>query len=170
MFYQKTAGQFSTFAAIEKIKPELFELKTVLENVIAVFKANSGIQFNTKFVEDDCRVYVDKNQIIRVFNNIFKNAVQALNHQENPRIDTICSLINGHVVIEIKDNGVGIPKKEISRVFEPRFTTKSGGMGFGLALVKKMIDNAGSTIEVQSVEGLGTKFTITIPNKEPAKT
>jgi two-component system nitrogen regulation sensor histidine kinase NtrY len=73
-------------------------------------------------------------------------------------------------VIEIKDNGVGIPKKEISRVFEPRFTTKSGGMGFGLALVKKMIDNAGSTIEVQSVEGLGTKFTITIPNKEPAKT
>jgi two-component system nitrogen regulation sensor histidine kinase NtrY len=165
----ETAGQFSTFAAIEKIKPELFELKTVLENVIAVFKANSGIQFNTKFVEDDCRVYVDKNQIIRVFNNIFKNAVQALNHQENPRIDTICSLINGHVVIEIKDNGVGIPKKEISRVFEPRFTTKSGGMGFGLALVKKMIDNAGSTIEVQSVEGLGTKFTITIPNKEPAK-
>ncbi len=157
------AGQFSTFAAIEKITPQTLELKSIIENVIAVFKVNEHIHFEVKLPHEDCRVLVDKNHIIRVFNNIYKNAVQALSQESHPKITTSCIVENGILRINIQDNGIGIPQKELAYIFEPKFTTKTGGMGLGLALVKKMLENANASIEVISEESKGTTFSILIP-------
>jgi signal transduction histidine kinase len=157
------AGQFSTFAAIEKIAPENTEIEALISGVMSVFKVNEDIEFESHIDSQKTLVYIDKNQMVRVLNNIYKNAVQALGHQENPKITTHCSLENGFIKITIADNGVGIPQKEISRIFEPRFTTKSSGMGLGLALVKKMLENANASIKVESEEGKGSQFSIFIP-------
>ena len=72
-----------------------------------------------------------------------------------------------NVVIEIKDNGCGISNDEKPHVFEPRFTTKTGGMGLGLALVKKMTENAGGTIRFESEENIGTSFILQFPKHNP---
>lgn len=157
------AGQFGTFAAIEKIAPENIDLESVILSVTDVFKVNEEIKFENHISTDGNLVLIDKNQIIRVLNNIYKNAVQALNQQPNPVITTICKTENDHIRIDISDNGVGISEKEISRIFEPRFTTKSGGMGLGLSLVKKMLENADASISVNSVEGVGSTFSLLIP-------
>jgi nitrogen fixation/metabolism regulation signal transduction histidine kinase len=157
------AGQFGTFAAIEKIAPQKLDIKSIIENVTAVFKVNEHIHFELQLAEEDCMAVVDKNQIIRVFNNIYKNAVQALSQQPHPQITTKCIVENGFLKISIQDNGVGIPPKELAYIFEPRFTTKTGGMGLGLALVKKMLENANASIDVISEEAKGTTFSILIP-------
>lgn len=157
------AGQFSTFAAIEKIKPENLDIAPILQSVIAVFKVNEEIKFESQVFTNGQVVFIDKNQIIRVLNNIYKNAVQALSQQRNPVITSICKTEGDFIRIDISDNGIGIPEKEISRIFEPRFTTKSSGMGLGLSLVKKMLENANARIKVKSVEDMGSTFSILIP-------
>ena len=69
----------------------------------------------------------------------------------------------GAVEVVVRDNGVGIPAAQISRIFEPYFTTKSKGTGLGLALVRQTIHDHGGTISVASEPGRGTAFTVTIP-------
>lgn len=157
------AGQFSTFAAIEKIIPENIDLAPIIQSVIAVFKVNEKIRFKNQIDTKGKQVFIDKNQIIRVLNNIYKNAVQALSQQESPVITSICEVESDYLRIDISDNGIGIPQNEITRIFEPRFTTKSSGMGLGLALVKKMLENANAKIQVKSEEGKGSTFSIQIP-------
>lgn len=157
------AGQFSTFAAIEKISPEYIDLEPLIQSVMSVFKVNESIDFQGHVSTNGQLVFMDKNQIIRILNNIYKNAVQALGQQESPQINTVCKVEGNHILIAISDNGIGIAEHEISRIFEPRFTTKSSGMGLGLALVKKMLENSNATIQAQSEESKGTTFTISIP-------
>ena len=70
---------------------------------------------------------------------------------------------NKKVVITISDNGIGIPKDKLEQIFEPNFTTKNSGMGLGLTMVKKMIEEYKGEISVKSDEGKGTKFTIILP-------
>lgn len=157
------AGQFSTFAAIEKIAPEKMDLEPILKSVIAVFKVNEEIEFKNHISTYGNEVFIDKNQLIRILNNIYKNAIQALHTKKEAVITTNCKLEGNYIRIDISDNGKGIPENEINRIFEPRFTTKSSGMGLGLSLVKKMLENANASITVKSEEGIGTKFSIHIP-------
>ncbi|MBN2236193.1 MAG: HAMP domain-containing histidine kinase, partial [Bacteroidales bacterium] len=72
------------------------------------------------------------------------------------------------VEIQIADTGCGIAEAERPHIFEPRFTTKSGGMGLGLSLVKKMVENAEGSIEFDSEENKGTLFTMRFPNTYPS--
>ena len=71
--------------------------------------------------------------------------------------------INNQIFIEIEDNGIGIPKQLIDRIFSPNFTTKSTGSGLGLAMVKQIILNHNGEITFSSTEGKGTKFRISLP-------
>lgn len=157
------AGQFSTFAAIDKISPEKLNLRTIIEDVVAIFKGNAHINFHTSFSLQEYLIVADKNQMIRVFNNIYKNAVQAIGNQENASIITKVSVENSELVVSISDNGCGISPSEIPHIFEPRFTTKSGGMGLGLSLVKKMLENMDARITVKSELGEGSQFELSFP-------
>ncbi|HNL27928.1 MAG TPA: HAMP domain-containing sensor histidine kinase, partial [bacterium] len=65
-------------------------------------------------------------------------------------------------------NGYGIPKSNLERIFEPHFSTKTTSMGLGLAIVKKIIEEHQGTISVDSIENLGTTFTITLPKENPS--
>lgn len=105
----------------------------------------------------------DFTRIEVVFTNLIMNAIQAMNNTGVVNIKLFDS--DKHVIIQISDTGSGIPSNLIGRIFEPLFTTKQTGTGLGLASCKKIVDQHDGTINVTSVEGKGTTFTIKMPKR-----
>jgi signal transduction histidine kinase len=108
-------------------------------------------------------VNADKNQMNRAFSNLIKNAIQAIPSDRNGAIEIISSVNTDNYIIEIKDNGKGISEDEQDKIFTPNFTTKSTGMGLGLAMVKNIIENANGTITFKTAQDVGTSFFIELP-------
>jgi signal transduction histidine kinase len=106
-------------------------------------------------------VKTDAEQICRVFTNIISNAIQAMNGKGELNIET--GVEDGFVQIQFKDNGCGIPEENIEKIFEPLFTTKPKGIGLGLAITKRLVEQNGGKIEVASQKGKGTMFTVKLP-------
>lgn len=104
-------------------------------------------------------------QLNQVFMNLLTNAAQALTGRDGARIEVVTHRRNGNVVIEIADNGPGIPTEILPRIFDPFFTTKEVGQGsgLGLSIVHGIVERHGGTIEVESHLGRGTTFTVTLP-------
>ncbi|HMO80920.1 MAG TPA: ATP-binding protein [Pyrinomonadaceae bacterium] len=102
-----------------------------------------------------------------VFNNLFINAVQAMGNEGGNLTVKIASDPPGHFVrFEIADTGNGIPAENLSKIFEPYFSTKETGTGLGLAIVQKIVDVHNGTIEVESTEGEGTRFVVRLPRHQ----
>ena len=89
--------------------------------------------------------------------------MQACENEENPIIDVVVLSEKNNVKITISDNGKGIPEKVKDLIFEPKFTTKSSGMGLGLAMIKNIIEAYDGTISFTSEVGIGTVFTVILP-------
>lgn len=109
-------------------------------------------------------------QLNQVFMNILNNAIQAMpEDKKDPELQLYTELGEENVVIKLKDNGKGMPDKVKERIFEPFFTTKAVGVGTGLGMSISfgIIEKHGGTITVDSEEGVGTEFTITLPKKAP---
>ncbi len=108
----------------------------------------------------------DRDQLYHAFSNIIINALQAM--PGGGKVDLNCSYIenpDGRVIVEIADNGPGIKKDILPKLFKPFFSTKSGGTGLGLVIARNIIKDHGGTIEIDSAEGKGTKFTVSLPAK-----
>ena len=108
------------------------------------------------------RISGDAEFLRSVFNNLFINAVQAM-EKKGGKLNVIISPETDFVKIEISDTGCGITEENLSKIFEPYFSTKETGTGLGLAIVKKIIDDHNGTIDVESASNEGTKFTVKIP-------
>ena len=106
---------------------------------------------------------MDRVYLSRIFTNLITNAKQAEREGVKSIINLDVELFNKKVVINVEDNGSGIPKDKLEQIFEPNFTTKNSGMGLGLTMVRKMIEEYKGEISVKSEEGRGTKFTIILP-------
>jgi signal transduction histidine kinase len=106
-------------------------------------------------------VKVDKNKLERVFLNLLENAVDAM-----PRGGTITlsgKHLGENIEISVADTGVGIPNDIVQKLFSPLVTTKAQGMGFGLAICKRIVDAHGGKIDVRTTKDKGTTFTVTLP-------
>jgi signal transduction histidine kinase len=108
---------------------------------------------------------LDKTQLIRVITNLVTNAGQAVEDVEDPKIEVKVISENHAVKITVTDNGKGIEECVIDLIFEPKFTTKSSGMGLGLPMIKKIIEAYNGSINFTSNEGKGTIFTVILPKK-----
>lgn len=108
-------------------------------------------------------IKADGRQIEQVILNIVLNAIQAIGDNGEIRVKTACK--DGAVIIEIKDNGPGIPDEVKPRIFDPFFTTKpvGKGTGLGLSICAGIVNEHGGSIDVESREGKGTTFTIALP-------
>ena len=118
------------------------------------------------FISEDDQVMAnfDRTQLIRVVTNLVKNGIQAIpSDMENPKIGVKVMSEDDMVKITVEDNGIGITKENESKIFEPKFTTKTSGMGLGLAMVKNIVETYKGNITFTSQQGVGTTFIVTFP-------
>jgi len=100
---------------------------------------------------------------LRVFNNLVQNAIQAIHRETKGAIDITLEQKTKHVVVKVKDNGQGIAPEQRERVFVPNFTTRTSGMGLGLAMAKNIVESAGGKIWFESQVNVGTTFFVELP-------
>lgn len=156
------ASEFSDFAKMPRSKFEKTDITDVIRSSIGLFRNTTKI----KFIFDHSQkhfVNSDKEQLLRVFNNLIKNSIQAITEPEKGIIEISIEEDDHYVVMKFMDNGSGIPKEQREKVFYPNFTTKSSGLGLGLAMVKSIVQNAEGEITFESEEGAGTTFIIALP-------
>ena len=108
------------------------------------------------------QVRTDPEQMSRVFSNIISNAVQAMNGKTG-ELNISTGADDNFVSVIFQDNGCGIPEENMEKIFEPLFTTKPKGIGLGLAISKRLVEQNGGKIEVASQVGQGTTFTVKLP-------
>ena len=154
------ASAFSNFAEMPAQQGEKINIIEITRLALKIFK-EKHIVFNSE--HRDIQVSIDRTQLIRIITNLIKNAVEACDSLEKPLIQVNIKMKNKNVIIDINDNGVGIPKEIKSKIFEPNFTTKTSGMGLGLGMVKNLVNSYGGKISFKSKINLGTSFLITFP-------
>jgi two-component system, NtrC family, nitrogen regulation sensor histidine kinase NtrY len=159
------ASEFSDFAKMPKSKFEKLELTTVIGNAVSLFKDSNQVHFDFGFSGKHF-VLSDNEQLMRVFINLINNSIQAISDNNKGLIKIKIEQSVGFHNIIFNDNGKGIPSDQQNKVFYPNFTTKSGGMGLGLAMVKNIIQNSNGYITFESEEGKGTTFIIKLPEYE----
>ena len=164
----KIANEFSNFAKMPKANEESIDLAEILKSVTAVFKDGDENYELTFKNELDCSpiIWADKNLTLRVFNNLIKNALQAIPAEREGRVVMILSEVNDEYLVTIIDNGVGIDEEARAKMFIPYFTTKSTGTGLGLAMSKQIIENMNGKIWFESEPGEGTRFFVSFAKNQ----
>lgn len=158
------ANAFSNFATMPAQQNETLNVVKIVQLALEIFNEDY-IQFNYSHKEIIAKL--DRTQLIRVITNLVKNAIQAIPEEQTDKNVTVSiDSDEQYVTILVKDNGKGISTENIERVFEPKFTTKSSGMGLGLAIIKKIVENYHGTITFESKENIGTEFTVSFPITE----
>ncbi|CAM1360111.1 sensor histidine kinase [Tenacibaculum xiamenense] len=155
------ASAFSDFAKMPKQKKEKLNVNDVVKHSLDIF-TEDYIEYITN--ETELYASLDKTQLIRIVTNLVKNATQAMkNDGTPPKIEVKVGSEGNNVKISVSDNGKGILDENKELVFEPKFTTKTSGMGLGLPMIKKIIETYDGTISFTSTEGIGTVFTVILP-------
>jgi signal transduction histidine kinase len=156
------ASAFSDFAQMPTKRKEDIEVVGVIKMALDIFDKDF-ITYQSN--EEKIDAILDKSQLVRIVTNLIQNSIHATKNKENPFINL--NLVNeGETIkIEIIDNGKGIEDDLKDLVFEPRFTTKSSGMGLGLPMIKKIIEGYGGSLEFVSKVNEGTTFTVVLPKK-----
>jgi len=161
-----------SFAREKKLRPGLTDINGLLDEILGLIINQSlfhNIKIEKLFEPNLQTTYADGTQLKQVFINMILNAAQAMNGQGTLKIITEQVSGNGHLVIKIKDNGPGIQPDIMGKLFDPFFTTKEKGTGLGLAISYGIIERHQGDIDVQSEQGEGTTFTISMPILENAE-
>ncbi len=157
------ANEFSSFAKMPRPQEEAMDLLPLIQNVLEVFRQEGDCYIELRSFVRGIDVRADKDQMLRLFNNLLKNAIQAIPDLSKGAIIVIVELREGMYSIEVKDNGSGIPEERRAKIFVPYFTTKSTGTGLGLAMVRQIAENHGGSVSFESETGVGTSFIVSLP-------
>ena len=154
-----------------EMKVERIDLNNIINEYLVQFEAvnKSGIKLNIKLKEGSVPVYGDKGRILQLLTNLFDNSVK---YRKNNYVDINVSSekIDGGVRITVEDNGIGINKDEIDKIFNVFYRGRAAldrkieGSGCGLTIVKKIVEMHGGNISVESNPEKGTRFIITLPD------
>ena len=154
------ASAFSNFAEMPAQEGGKINIIEITRLALKIFK-EKHITFDSE--HRDLQVSIDRTQMIRIITNLIKNAIEACDKVQDPLIEVSIELKNQNVLIYIKDNGVGISKDLQNKIFEPKFTTKTSGMGLGLGMVQNLVNSYAGEISFKSKIGQGTTFKILFP-------
>jgi signal transduction histidine kinase len=152
------ATAFSSFAKMPRPENEIINLNDLLLSICELFSKEKHITVTFTSDVELPLVFADKNQLVSVFNNLIKNAIQSIPEGRAGFVDVNVKEEDGMILVTVSDNGRGIPQENYEKVFVPNFTTKSSGTGLGLAISKRIIDGAGGKIWFESAENVGTAF------------
>jgi nitrogen fixation/metabolism regulation signal transduction histidine kinase len=154
------ASAFSNFAEMPAQQGEKINIIETTKLALKIFKENY-IVFSSEF--KDLQVRIDRTQMVRIITNLIKNALEACELIKEPKVQVIIEKKKKEVLISVIDNGEGISKELKNKIFEPKFTTKTSGMGLGLGMVKNLVDSYDGRISVRSKIDSGTTFSIAFP-------
>jgi nitrogen fixation/metabolism regulation signal transduction histidine kinase len=160
------ASAFSNFAKMPAQQNETLNVVSIVRLALDIFN-ESYIHFIAD--EEVIIAKLDRTQLIRVITNLVKNAIQAVPGAASPRILVSVASEGEKVKISVADNGIGIEDDYANMIFEPKFTTKSSGMGLGLGMVKNIVETYNGSISFASQPGKGTVFTVLFPKEQQNK-
>jgi len=163
----KIASSFSNFAKIQTENFVKIDITQKLFSTVELFKNNTkNIEIIYERPPDPIFVITDREQILEVFNNIFKNAIQAIPSGRQGKINVSVTLNGENVLIAISDNGCGITKEDRKNIFTPNFSTKSSGTGLGLSIAKHIIEASNGKIWFNSKVNQCTTFFIELKTSQ----
>ena len=145
---------------------ERINIFEMLTQAVTIFKQMDNMTINYHPSAQPFIINADKDQLLRCFNNLLKNAIEATPEDRSGQIDIHYTIGGRNILLTLKDNGNGIPETMREKIFEPNFTTKSSGTGLGLAFVKNSIENAGGKIWFETTIGIGTTFYLSLPGAD----
>jgi two-component system nitrogen regulation sensor histidine kinase NtrY len=157
------ASEFSAFAKMPDTRMERLDIFSIINQAATIFKQMDNIKIIYQAPNEPFFIYADRDQLLRCFNNLLKNAIEAASTERSGLIEINYLITNKNILVTIKDNGNGIPELLREKIFEPNFTTKSSGTGLGLAFVKNSIENAGGKVWFDTAIGEGTTFYLNLP-------
>lgn len=162
---KRMADGFMRLTRLDPPRPEPADLNGVIQTCLAKFGSvrPAGIAVELDLASDLPAVLLDREQMLTALTNIIENAFAAMGRTGTLTVTTRTGEDRKTVTVAISDTGSGIPERYLAKVFEPFFTMKPGGTGLGMCLTKRIVDDHEGSIEVQSTEGRGTTFTITLP-------
>ncbi|EIJ77992.1 PAS/PAC sensor signal transduction histidine kinase [Bacillus methanolicus PB1] len=150
-------------------------LNKIIKDVVILYKSEAilrNIKITVEYDEKDTVLQIEEKQLKHILTNILNNAIEALNNRENcvqGFIHIAAESFENHSVITIEDNGCGMSKETLERLFLPFYSTKENGTGIGMPLCKKIIEDNGGQIEISSTENIGTSIKIVLPVVREAK-
>ncbi|MTG97507.1 ATP-binding protein [Myroides albus] len=155
------ATAFSSFASMPAQKDETINVVKTVKLSLDIFN-EPYITFTT--TKDEIISKIDQTQLIRIITNLVKNAIQAIPEDTvQPSVEVSIEQKANDVIIKVTDNGTGISQENINKVFEPKFTTKTSGMGLGLGIIKNIVENYNGSITFTTKTNVGTTFTVRLP-------
>ncbi len=162
---KSATGIIQSFRDLTRMeRPVLHEeyLRTILAKSLDTIAVPAGVEVVRKLPDETVLIAADGDQLQMAFSNILKNAVDAMGDEGTLTV-AVRRASDERVAVSFTDTGVGIASETLEKIFQPLFSTKAKGLGFGLAITKLIVDNHGGEIEVDSVEGEGTTVTVHLP-------
>ena len=164
------ATAFSSFAKMPGNNPSDVNLTDQIRTSFELYKNTENVTFKVNWPkENEIIIYADKEQLNGIFSNLIKNAIQSIPTGKAGIIEIGIEIQGNRVIVKVADNGTGIPGDLRQKMFTPNFTTKSSGMGLGLSIAKRYVENAGGKIWFESEDNVGTSFFIDFPIKYSAE-
>jgi nitrogen fixation/metabolism regulation signal transduction histidine kinase len=157
------ASEFSAFAKMPDTRLERINIFDMLSQAVIIFKQMDNVSIFYTANNEPFHINADRDQLLRCFNNLLKNAIEATPTERKCIIEINYLITSKDILLSVKDNGNGIPDNMHEKIFEPNFTTKSSGTGLGLAFVKNSVENAGGKVWFETVIGTGTTFYFSLP-------
>lgn len=155
------ASAFSNFASMPAQQNETLNVVDVVSMALDIFNENYIEYYSST---DEIITKIDRTQLIRIITNLVKNAIQAIPEEQiNKKVLVSVKKEENNTIISVCDNGKGIAIQDFERIFEPKFTTKTSGMGLGLAIIKNIIENYQGKITFESKLTKGTTFKVILP-------
>ena len=161
------------FAKVREPRRRQVEIGPYMESILEPLRHRAeGLGITVKTDGEACAASLDASRFTRVVENLIANAIEAVaakeeaeGHKIAGEIDVVWTRVTGGLQLRVKDNGTGIPRKILRRIFEPFFTHgKRRGTGLGMATVKKIVEEHGGTLEVLSEPGRGTEVVLCLPD------
>ncbi len=158
---------WQSYGSVEATTRKPISVSATLRDVIkgvGAMAAQNGVELKTDICTDPCNLLGDAIQINRAVQNVIINAIQACTEKKGA-VSATCTEKDFYVDLMVQDNGGGMTPAQMSKIFDPYFTTKQGksGTGLGLYITKKVIEDHNGSIKVDSTPNVGTKFLIRLP-------
>ena len=164
----RMAEAFSQLARMPEPDFQQVDANRLVRDVVLLFEAQSHrVRFDLRLDGSDPKIHADPDRLRQVLNNVLRNAVEASGERGETTVETLVDSARGSFTILVRDRGSGMDAETLRRVFKPYFSTKPSGTGLGLFIAKRIVEEHGGEIQLQSEVGKGTTVVIRLPFAAP---